>query len=101
MPGGASRIAQSRMMRLEILPAPACPWWMMARFAVVTSREWRTDDRRKHPSSLLPKTRLPVDRVTLDNLAEMVRMGHDLAVYDAKTGENITRGVLTQIIVEL
>jgi polyhydroxyalkanoate synthesis repressor PhaR len=39
--------------------------------------------------------------VTLDNLAEMVRMGRDLAVYDARTGEDITRGVLTQIIVEL
>jgi polyhydroxyalkanoate synthesis regulator protein len=31
----------------------------------------------------------------------MVRLGRHLAVYDAKTGEDITRGVLTQIIVEL
>jgi polyhydroxyalkanoate synthesis regulator protein len=69
--------------------------------AVVTIRHWRTDDRQKYPSGLLPETRLPVDRVTLDNLAKMVRMGRDLAVYDAKTGEDITRGVLTQIIVEL
>jgi polyhydroxyalkanoate synthesis repressor PhaR len=38
--------------------------------------------------------------ITLDNLAEMVRAGRDFAVYDAKTGEDITRGVLTQIIVE-
>ena len=38
--------------------------------------------------------------ITLDNLAEMVRQGRDFVVYDAKTGEDITRGVLTQIIVE-
>jgi polyhydroxyalkanoate synthesis repressor PhaR len=38
--------------------------------------------------------------ITLDNLAQMVRAGRDFVVYDAKTGEDITRSVLTQIIVE-
>jgi polyhydroxyalkanoate synthesis repressor PhaR len=38
--------------------------------------------------------------ITLDNLAEMIRQGRDFVVYDAKSGEDITRGVLTQIIVE-
>ena len=38
--------------------------------------------------------------ITLENLAEMVRQGRDFVVYDAKSGEDITRGVLTQIIVE-
>jgi polyhydroxyalkanoate synthesis repressor PhaR len=38
--------------------------------------------------------------ITLDNLAQMVRQGRDFVVYDAKSGEDITRGVLTQIIVE-
>ena len=38
--------------------------------------------------------------VTLDDLAEMVKREEDFVVYDAKTGEDITRGVLTQIIVE-
>ena len=38
--------------------------------------------------------------ITLDNLAGMIRIGRDFVVYDAKTGEDITRGVLTQIIVE-
>ncbi|MBV8870913.1 MAG: polyhydroxyalkanoate synthesis repressor PhaR, partial [Acetobacteraceae bacterium] len=38
--------------------------------------------------------------ITLDTLAEMVRQGRDFVVYDAKTGEDITRGVLTQIIVD-
>ncbi len=38
--------------------------------------------------------------ITLDSLAQMVRQGRDFVVYDAKSGEDITRGVLTQIIVE-
>jgi polyhydroxyalkanoate synthesis repressor PhaR len=38
--------------------------------------------------------------VTLDHLSEMVREGIDFVVQDAKTGEDITRSVLTQIIVE-
>jgi polyhydroxyalkanoate synthesis repressor PhaR len=38
--------------------------------------------------------------ITLENLAEMVRGGRDFVVYDAKSGDDITRGVLTQIIVE-
>lgn len=38
--------------------------------------------------------------ITLDNLAEMIRHGRDFVVYDAKSGEDITRSVLTQIIVE-
>lgn len=38
--------------------------------------------------------------ITLETLAEMVRNGRDFVVYDAKSGEDITRSVLTQIIVE-
>ena len=38
--------------------------------------------------------------VTLDDLAEMIKAGGDFVVYDAKTGEDLTRSVLTQIIVE-
>jgi len=38
--------------------------------------------------------------VTLDHLCQMVKDGIDFAVYDAKSGEDITRSVLTQIIVE-
>jgi len=38
--------------------------------------------------------------VTLDDLATMVKSGTDFVVYDAKTGEEITRSVLTQIIFE-
>jgi polyhydroxyalkanoate synthesis repressor PhaR len=39
--------------------------------------------------------------VTLDHLAEMVKGGQDFVVFDAKTGEDITRSVLTQIIFEM
>jgi polyhydroxyalkanoate synthesis repressor PhaR len=38
--------------------------------------------------------------VTLDHLCQMVKDGVDFVVHDAKTGEDITRSVLTQIIVE-
>jgi polyhydroxyalkanoate synthesis repressor PhaR len=38
--------------------------------------------------------------VTLDDLSHMVKERSDFVVYDAKTGEDITRSVLTQIIVE-
>jgi polyhydroxyalkanoate synthesis repressor PhaR len=38
--------------------------------------------------------------VTLEHLSEMVRAGQDFVVQDAKTGEDITRAVLTQIIFE-
>lgn len=38
--------------------------------------------------------------VTLENLCQMVKDGQDFVVEDAKSGEDITRGVLTQIIFE-
>ena len=38
--------------------------------------------------------------ITLDDLATMVKQGVDFVVYDAKSGEDITRKVLTQIIFE-
>ena len=38
--------------------------------------------------------------VTLDHLSQMVKEGTDFVVYDAKSGEDITRSVLTHIIVE-
>ncbi|WP_196504672.1 polyhydroxyalkanoate synthesis repressor PhaR [Aestuariivirga litoralis] len=38
--------------------------------------------------------------VTLDDLSQMVKNSQDFLVYDAKTGEDITHSVLTQIIFE-
>ena len=42
----------------------------------------------------------PSTYVTLDHLSQMVKDGAEFAVYDAKTGDDITRQVLTHIIVE-
>ena len=39
--------------------------------------------------------------VTLEDLADMLKAGEDFVVYDAKSGDDITRSVLTQIIFEL
>jgi polyhydroxyalkanoate synthesis repressor PhaR len=38
--------------------------------------------------------------VTLEDLAAMVKVGEDFLVYDAKSGDDITRSVLAQIIFE-
>jgi len=38
--------------------------------------------------------------VTLDHLCQMVKDNEEFVVFDAKTGDDITRSVLTQIIVE-
>ena len=38
--------------------------------------------------------------VNLDEIAQMIRGGDEMQVLDAKTGEDLTRGILTQIIVE-
>jgi polyhydroxyalkanoate synthesis repressor PhaR len=38
--------------------------------------------------------------VTLDDLSRMVRQGHHFVVHDAKSGEDLTRSILTQIILE-
>lgn len=38
--------------------------------------------------------------INLDDIARMVRIGKDVRVVDAKTGEDLTRTTLTQIIVE-
>ncbi len=38
--------------------------------------------------------------VTLEHLCQMVKLGEDFVVFDAKSGDDITRSVLTQIIFE-
>jgi polyhydroxyalkanoate synthesis repressor PhaR len=38
--------------------------------------------------------------ITLDDVADMVRKGEELKVVDARTGQDLTRAILTQIIVE-
>ena len=40
------------------------------------------------------------DYVTLDDVAELIRQGHDIKVTDKKTGDDLTRQILLQIITE-
>ncbi len=54
---------------------------------------------RKYPNRRLYDTSAG-RYVNLEDLARMVREGADIRVVDAKSGEDITRVILTQIIVE-
>src|SRR5215467_8304645 len=98
------------------------PWWRMTRTsrsskpkAASTSRP-RSSSRSSGSVHSMPKTEEPViikkyanrrlyntgtsTYVTLEDLAQMVKACEDFVVYDAKTSEDITRSVLTQIIFE-
>jgi len=62
----------------------------------------RNDDRiviKKYANRRLYNTATS-SYVTLDRLCQMVKDDQDFVVYDAKTGNDITRSVLTQIIFE-
>ncbi|MFN4089006.1 MAG: polyhydroxyalkanoate synthesis repressor PhaR [Alphaproteobacteria bacterium] len=64
--------------------------------------ESRPDDRvviKKYANRRLYDTRSSA-YVTLDDLRQMVQDGVDFIVFDAKTKEDLTRAVLTQVIVE-
>jgi polyhydroxyalkanoate synthesis repressor PhaR len=71
------------------------------------ARTWRTimaDDKepikiKKYANRRLYNTGTST-YVTLEDLAVMVKAGEDFVVEDAKTGEDITRSVLAQIIFE-
>jgi len=52
---------------------------------------------KKYANRRLYNTKTSV-YITLDDLAEMVRNGEEFVVQDAKSGEDITRGVLGQMI---
>jgi len=54
---------------------------------------------KKYPNRRLYNTATRA-YVNLNDLAALIRKGEDVQVVDAKTGEDITRVVLTQIIVE-
>ncbi len=65
-------------------------------------RKGRSDERiviKKYANRRLYNTGSS-SYVTLEDLADLVKAGDDFVVYDAKTGEDITRPVLTQIIFE-
>ena len=62
-----------------------------------TKSETGHDQEVRQPAALQTGTST---YVTLEDLAAMVKTGEDFVVYDAKTGEDITRSVLAQIIFE-
>lgn len=70
---------------------------------VAGARKPATDDKvaivKKYANRRLYNTATS-SYVTLDDLCKMVRAGDNFVVYDAKTGEDLTRSVLTQIILE-
>jgi polyhydroxyalkanoate synthesis regulator protein len=53
---------------------------------------------KKYPNRRLYNTNTAA-HVTLEDLAEMVEADEDFLVYDANTGNNITRAVVMQMIV--
>src|SRR6201994_553415 len=72
--------------------------------SVETAPEMKTSDKtpvvvKKYANRRLYNTESS-SYITLDSLGDMVREGRDFVVYDAKSGDDITRSVLTQIIVE-
>ncbi|MCZ4281622.1 polyhydroxyalkanoate synthesis repressor PhaR [Kiloniella laminariae] len=69
---------------------------------MATSKTEKTDDPiviKKYANRRLYNTATS-SYVTLDHLCQMVKEDVDFIVYDAKSGNDITRSVLTQIIVE-
>lgn len=71
--------------------------------AVKTGRKARSGDEpvviKKYANRRLYNTATS-SYVTLDYLADMVKNGQDFVVYDAKSNDDITHSVLTQIIFE-
>ncbi|WP_120497838.1 polyhydroxyalkanoate synthesis repressor PhaR [Kiloniella sp. EL199] len=69
---------------------------------MATSKSGNTDDAiviKKYANRRLYNTATS-SYVTLDHLCQMVKDNIEFVVYDAKSGNDITRSVLTQIIVE-
>lgn len=54
---------------------------------------------KKYPNRRLYNTETS-SYITLEDLRQMVKRGEDFVVFDAKTEENLTRFILTQIIFE-
>ncbi len=81
--------------------SPLAPEW-----AALEAKELTAVDQTKKPVTIKKYANRRLYNtetstyVTLDDLAEMVRQERDFVVYDAKSGEDLTHSVLTQIILE-
>jgi polyhydroxyalkanoate synthesis repressor PhaR len=67
--------------------------------AAVNAAVVKTTVVKKYANRRLYNTRTS-SYVTLEDLAALVRRGEDFAVFDARSGDDITRQVLTQIVFE-
>lgn len=81
--------------------------WRLSKFPVPRPNgEFMADNGNKEPTIIKKYANRRLyhtgtsSYVTLEDLAQMVRQGEDFVVNDAKTGEDITRSVLAQIIFE-
>src|SRR5690348_291754 len=99
-------------MALDLRSAGWCPWLCSTPIRGGVYTRYRgssvSEDKTKNDSPVIIKKyanrRLyntqTSSYVTLDHLAAMVKEGTEFEVQDARTGEDITRSVLTQIIFE-
>jgi polyhydroxyalkanoate synthesis repressor PhaR len=87
--------AAMRMHSSAAVPSGSCP--LFAVWAMAKSDQPTTI--KKYANRRLYNTGTST-YVTLEDLAAMVKDGEDFLVYDAKTGDDITRSVLAQIIFE-
>src|SRR5438309_2872534 len=87
--------AAMRTHRSAAVPSGSCP--LFAVWAMAQSDHPTTI--KKYANRRLYNTGTST-YVTLEDLAAMVKDGEDFLVYDAKTGDDITRSVLAQIIFE-
>jgi polyhydroxyalkanoate synthesis repressor PhaR len=78
------------------IDAPACRPWSEA---IAMTKSESPVIIKKYANRRLYNTGTST-YVTLEDLAAMVKNGEDFVVYDAKSSEDITRSVLTQIIFE-
>ena len=88
VPGGAKN---AYLVLTRIARATLGPLNLMANSAPTTIKKYANRRLYNTASSAY---------VTLADLAKMVKGGEDFVVFDAKTNEDITRSVLTQIIFE-
>jgi polyhydroxyalkanoate synthesis repressor PhaR len=86
-------------LRYEATLGPKLEAWELRDVARDAEHESRPVIIKKYANRRLYNTDTST-YVTLEDLAEMVRSERDFVVYDAKTGEDLTHSVLTQIIVE-
>jgi polyhydroxyalkanoate synthesis repressor PhaR len=101
--GGRGKPAAAICSRMGLFQPPKATTVKRESGTAVAKKTSSTDDDviviKKYANRRLYNTATS-SYVTLDHLCEMVKQSKEFVVRDAKTGEDITRSVLTQIIFE-